>query len=242
MKAVSFAGLGLCLAMNFSSRAADTADQRRQKQIENSGHVRYELYDRMPGDSGYPGLTTFTLSNAKLHWTYQQRTGQRPEGRWIIITPRIDPDLAIDISHRVRLPMTSPPSSPWFENLKRHELDHVAISTDARVSLLIRHLFLHLPPIERPAISGSDASRASINAWIVEELRLRQEAVSDLIRSGYKSLDEASAHGRRTLPDRPGFFAGLYSEKRLVELDFPYLDAVTDLIRTDGYLHPPAPK
>jgi hypothetical protein len=116
-----------------------------------------------------------------------------------------------------------------------HEFDHVAISTDERPKLILRHLILSAATIERDLPPETPVTKELIASLVHEEAEAYKEAVRALIKQNYERLDEVSRHGTRDIPDRHRFFEELYSPQGLERQKFAHLDRIRDLLRSDEY-------
>lgn len=208
-----------------------------QRLIE-AGNVAIEHHDPRTFEAGDGGLARFKVQ-VRHRFRYSYRSTWQSDGRrLVLITPKIR-RTTIVVRHVVTLPYAYDNPEKWQTRLVRHEFDHVAVSTDPRAYLLVKHLLCHLGTLRRTLAAGPDPEASWIDGVINEEIGKRREAVEELIRANYRLLDEVSRHGRRRIPDRRAFFQRLYTRENLAKMAFPYLAEVEDLLKTDKYRNAP---
>ena len=174
----------------------------------------------------YLGLTQkygYSFSKAKKDDVWQVK----------VVAKQVEPTVRIE--HVVRLPSKYKTDTVWNGRLLRHEFDHIAISLDPRPVLLLEHLCRSLPPLKRALEPGEEPSDAVYKRIINEEITLRREAVENLIQANYVLLDQVSTHGKVPIPKRAEFFGKLFTKENLAEQNFPYVDAVLDLLNFPEY-------
>lgn len=179
------------------------------------------------------GKTHFHID---LDWKYDfkyrtKKTKDAVEVTLSVSNLRVD----VDIRHVVRMPKAYYRDDIWQTQLLLHEFDHVAVSGDGRVRMLLDELCGKLPQLRAKLTSGDRPSDAFCRAVINREFARRKDAVIALIGANYVLLDKVSDHGRRVVPDRKQFFTRLYTQRNLEERRFPYLQAVSKLLESDAY-------
>lgn len=137
--------------------------------------------------------------------------------------------------HIVRMPLAYHRVDVWQTQLLLHELDHVAVSGDDRVQMLLEALCSNLPPITTKLMSGTKPSDKFCVAAISQEINRRRNAVIELARANYVLLDKLTEHGQRPVPNRLRFFAGLYTERNLEQNRFPFAKEVATLLESEEY-------
>lgn len=179
------------------------------------------------------GKTDFLLN---LSWLYDYRYKTRVNGGVTEVTVtatnlRLTPRLR----HVIRLPVAFYRDDVWDSQLLGHEFDHVAVSIDPRPRALLVHLCSHLPAA-RVSVEGAEPpSDEQIRAKINHEIRGRQSAIIDLVRTNYGALDKVTTHGRTAMQDRNHFFESLYTRSNLEAASFPYLNEVAAILDSEAY-------
>jgi|WetSurMetagenome_2_1015567.scaffolds.fasta_scaffold91619_2 hypothetical protein len=202
--------------------------------LERATEVTYEFH--APEGNGWGG-TTFYHFDYRYDFNYRYWVVQRPDGAHTRVAVTVVP--SVHVWHVVRLPRGRNDADPVYRRVRRHELDHVAVSFDERPSLLFRHLATHLPELDLPPPART---KAAIEKAIRDTIGACAGAVTTLIQSSYDRLDELTNHGVVGLPDRAAFFESLYTEEGLVRSRFPYLAAVEPLLVTPRYRNAPRPR
>jgi hypothetical protein len=117
------------------------------------------------------------------------------------------------VKHTVYIMSTMQPSDPWQHPLLKHEMDHVAITTDPRLQGLIDGLFskpiefdFEWPHTRRP-------SNQEVSEEIERQTQSRIRDFESFLQIQYDALDELSNHGLEELEDRSRFFGNLYSQE-----------------------------
>jgi hypothetical protein len=190
-----------------------------------AGRVTFKFYDAQKAPRQYRGLATF-----KVTLTYKQRPvvrrGRKGGQTRRLVVPQFL-KLAIHTRHEVLLPNDIATETFWSDTLVRHEFDHVAISSDPRVTRLLQHMLRNLQ-IEIAEQAPSDEKR--LNQLITDEVEKRWQAIHRLLEANYLLLDRVTEYGTRPLPDREAFFQSLFTKTNLDEMKFPYLGEVVDLL------------
>ena len=187
-----------------------------------------------------PEFVKENIGKAHFYMRLTQKYGygfskSKQNDRWQVkVTPKqVEPTLHIE--HVVRLPVKYKSDTVWSGRLLRHEFDHVAISLDPRPALLLEHLCRNLPPLERTLEAGEEPSDAVYKRIINEEIDRRRDAVNALIQANYVLLDQVSKHGLTAIPKRAEFFGKFFTKENLAEQNFPYVDAVIELLGSPAY-------
>lgn len=201
-----------------------------------SGGVSLELYDPSVDESdlkNFHGSATFELFLAA---PYSVDFNWEPDGGWkrVSIATKFQP-IESRITHKIKVPHQANRAEFWNHPLVRHELDHVAISTDPRTLLLFQRTLKTLALLERRIQLRSTPKISGVSAIVNEELRLRREAIYDLIRHQNRKLDDQTQHGAIALLDRDVFFRELYEKPSLDEASFPFLADVLGLLKEKSY-------
>jgi hypothetical protein len=190
-----------------------------------AGRVAFKFYDPQKDPRQHSGLATFKVTLTYKHRPALRRDMKGGRTRRIVVPHFIK--LAVHIRHEVLLPNDIATETFWSDTLVRHEFDHVAISSDPRVTRLLQHMLRNLR-IEIAEQTLADEKR--LNQLITDEVEKRGHAIHGLLEANYLLLDQATEHGTRPLPDREAFFQSLFTKTNLDEMKFPYLGEVVDLL------------
>ncbi len=165
----------------------------------------------------------------------------RQNGRWNVTLDITKLEPKIELTHLIRLPSTFKSPDVWSSRVLRHEFDHIAVSLDPRAMLLLRHLLVHLPEIERTLEPKETPTNDVLNKLVDEEVVKRRQAVVELMKQNNQQLDKLGAHGAELVPNRATFFTQLYTKENLAEMKFPFIEQVLDLLETAEYRQAESP-
>ena len=201
--------------------------------IIDEGNVKFTFYDPAGEPRTHRGYTTFQLD---VHYrsTYQYRWSDRENGRQLLVQPIIG-QIDYRLANEVQLPETLNHDRRWREPLVKHEFDHVAMTLDPRVRLLIEQVCRNTPDIIRELPPGTQVTGALIDRLIHEAVEPRYQSVLELLVANENDFDRATLHGLRDLPDRREYFESLFTEPNLKQQNFPYLNEVKRLLREKSY-------
>jgi hypothetical protein len=205
-----------------------------QKLID-AGNVEFEFCDPRQDRHSHLGHTQFRL-DVHHDGTFEHRWEVNHNKHNLVIAPKIG-NITYRLTNRVRLPnrFASDSDWRWSHFLMKHEFDHVAMSTDPRVRMLIEHLYGGIRRIDRALPLDAKIDERLVLQIIDEEVAPRRSAVIQALLANQKLLDDATDHGTRPLPDREQFFRSLFTAVNLREAGFPYVSEVSDLFQTETY-------
>jgi|GEM_PF-3990019 len=129
----------------------------------------------------------------------------------------------------VLMPTSYQVGDPWATPLARHELDHLRVIAHPRIDALLDRLREDLPVIRL----DSPPDEATAEPAIREQIEARIHAVVKLVGQMGEELDRQTEHGVRPLFEE--WLDQLYSEADLKRFEFPYLEEVRSLVRTQAY-------
>jgi len=238
--------VALVAAIVSASRAAGSGDPRPvpspaamcESTLVRAGEVAWEPYD-VAGRRDLGGTTDFHFDDA-FDYTYAWRVVEDAAGRRLVILPHVR--ASVRLRHTVHLPGGIADTTGWWRRLRRHELDHVTISTDERPRLLFAYLVAQLDSVTVPLAVGAVATPGLIRESIAHAVGERHAPVVALLQANYELLDSLTTHGVVALPDRDAFFRSLYERPRLEALGFRWLDAVAPILESDRYRNAPRPR
>lgn len=117
----------------------------------------------------------------------------------------------VRLEHTICVQSSFNPASPWETKLLRHEFDHVAISTDPRLTKIIRRTLQQrrewVAKFQQTSAPNELDLRKNIRDTVVAEVELLEQ----LIQSQYDLLDKESSQGLSEIEKRDAFFRGLYT-------------------------------
>lgn len=199
----------------------------------DAGNVGFEFYDPVREPRKHHGYTTFQY-NVTYRSSFRYQWADRPNGRQVSIQPKID-QVRCTVANVVQLPETLNHDRRWSNSLVEHEFDHVAMTLDPRVRMLIEHLCEGTPNLAGILPPGTPVTDEVLERMIHEAVESRYQAVHKLLMANQNDLDVQTRHGVADLGDRRGYFGGLFAESNLKEHRFPFLEEVKPLLRTKSY-------
>jgi hypothetical protein len=225
-------------AGNGDLRPGPSPEATCESTLVRAGAVAWELYDTA-GRSDLGGTTDFHFDDA-FDYTYSWRVVGAAAGRRLVILPQVR--ASVRLRHTVRLPGGIADTTRWWRRLRRHELDHVAISTDERPRLLFAYLVAQIDSVTVPLATNTVATPGLIRESIAHAVGERHRPVVALLQANNELLDSLTTHGIVALPDRDAFFRSLYERPRLEAHGFRWLDAVAPILESDRYRNAPRPR
>ncbi len=205
----------------------------------DEGNVTFKFYDPADEPRTHRGYTTF-LFEVHFQSTYQYRWVDLADRRQVLIEPTID-QFTYRLTNEIQLPQDLNHDRRWADPLVKHEFDHVAMTLDPRVRMLIEQVCRDTPKIVRELPPGTQAKASLVDRVIREVVEPRYQSVLGLLIANENDLDRATLHGRRDLPDRREYFGSLFTEPNLRQHGFPYLNEVKQLLRSKSYREVPLP-
>lgn len=231
-----FASTLTLFAVAFPSLAADPAIAEPPAyfaRLIDKGKVTFDFYDPIRQPRTHRGYTTFQY-DVTYRSTFQYQWVDKADGRQVSIQPKIG-QIKCKLVNEVQLPDTLNHDRRWTNSLVKHEFDHVAITVDPRVPMLIEHLCGGTPNIVRAVPKNTPIGDELAERLIHEVVETRYEAVLKLLIANENDLDVQTRHGRWDLPDRRVYFSSLFTEPNLKRQRFPFLDEVKPLLRKKSY-------
>lgn len=231
--------VALALSMFVRGVAADENDNSLPKPPEefsklfDSGIAKLSFYTRRPSQQQYEGETRFNFS-VKYRFQFRSRisrsqTGLIARGSITYSNVSIDQDLVIS------LPYYYQNKGIWDAQLVRHELEHVRISADPRITLLLRRLITSVNRFEIPLSSTRNVSREQVREYVDKRIKRHVAEVTRIVQSNNDLLDRITAHGRIWAERDPNFFLRLYTEGNLKDADFQSIEDLGTLLKSRRY-------
>ncbi len=215
-----------------AGRAAADPPPYFERLIEQ-GNVQFEFYDPRTTQPPHDGIAVFNLHTEHR---YRYRYTVRPEGHAVVVSvvPQFTA-ITTRRDHKLLLPEILDNDRRWGHRLVRHEFDHVAVSTDPRVEMLIDHLLRTIGPVEVVLPAGRPIDEAKLREAVDAEATRRRTTVDALVQYNYTELDRVTRHGTIPIRERARFFRSLYAAENLEQAGFPFAREVTDLLRQRKY-------
>lgn len=116
----------------------------------------------------------------------------------------------LSLQHVIIISANYQPNEPWQDRLMKHEMDHVAITTDPRLQDLVRGLFSRGFTIEVEPNSERGGGTSDFQSQIDQFTSDVIKEMETLLQHQYDELDRFSQDGLAELEDREQFFLSLY--------------------------------
>jgi hypothetical protein len=117
-----------------------------------------------------------------------------------VITVRFT-NVSVKPTHEVWFRRPPRRSDFWQQKLVLHELDHVKISSDARLARRFEQLLQDQNVIETAMAAGTRADSRLVNRLIDQHVKRVFDEVLALVAIRYRELDRVTDHGLRPLPE-----------------------------------------
>ena len=230
--------LTLCIgvAASVGLAAVQTATAEPPEYFERlikEANVTFKFYDPVREPRTHRGYTTFHL-DVRYRSSYSYRWTDRPGVRLLQVEPKIGP-ITYQLTNEVQLPHSLNTDRRWTNSLVKHEFDHVAMTVDPRVRMLIEYLCHRVSGFSHRLPANGQVNDALVERLIAQRVDPRYGAVIDMLLANEKEFDVVTSHGLRELPDRAAYFQSLFTEENLKQFKFPYLSEVRPLLRKKSY-------
>ncbi len=199
----------------------------------DDGNVTFVFYDPIREPRTHRGYATFRL-DVSYRSNYQYKWMDLARGRQVTIKPKIGP-ITYKLVNEVQLPESLNHDRRWANSLVRHEFDHVAMTLDPRVRMLIEDLCEGTPDIIRTLPVGATLADEYLDGLVHEAVGPRYQSVLKVLIANEHDFDVHTRHGVRDLPDRRAYFGDLFTEPNLKQQRFPFLEEVKPLLRKKSY-------
>lgn len=194
------------------------------------GDVKIQFYRQRPVDQQYDGQTRFKIN---IDYRFQIRSQRVQTAQGIAARIRVT-FTKIDVKHdiRIALPSSYAREDVWQTSLMLHELEHVLIDVDPRITALLRKTIATIKIFDVPI---NLANQGNFKRIVAEEIDKKVAEMTALIQKNNDLFDKVTVHGARPEDRDPNFFLRLYMEDNLKEQGFAALKSVKTLIRTERY-------
>ncbi len=175
----------------------------------NRGKVEIEVDDSILASYGKAALTRFQI---KLDYKviYRAPRATTIDGERLLLLDIRYTKRDVSVSHVVIIPTTYNPDAPWNDRLMKHEMDHVAITTDPRLQAMVGSIFSRGFAIEVSANGNSERRNDDYKVRIDDFTQEIIREIETLQQYQYDELDRVSRDGLVELEDRSAFFQSLY--------------------------------
>lgn len=194
------------------------------KRLIDIGEVSFESDDRQLAERKKQGLAKF---NFDYQYRYQFITTSRgfaKDSQNPVLNVSAKIQLTnLKLAHQVFILSTFDQKDPWKSRLLQHEFDHVSISTDPRLKILLK-LCLGAPLKIQIPLETEDPQAQPLNTRIDQEIhRTMKERVKEIERITQAlndQFDKESYDGVGNISERDGFFSEFFTVETLKKLDF----------------------
>lgn len=137
----------------------------------------------------------------------------------------------VKLTHKVLVGSKFKPEQPWKSRLLQHEFDHVSISTDPRLRILLRQvlgapmkfqLAQNPPDTEASGVPSAAPLEKRVDQQISQFMTQRVQEIERITQALNDRFDRESNNGAGRISQREEFFSSYYTAETLIELNFKY--------------------
>lgn len=205
------------------------------KRLIDLGQVRLETDDAQLAARKKQGLTIF-----RFDYRYRYRFLSSDSGKSDPSTFAFSAKILVTeilLAHRIVVGSAFEPESPWKSRLLQHEFDHVSISTDPRLRVLLKQVLGAPMKFELPREAPADQTAATLEQRIESQvatlMKERVQEIERITQAFNDHFDRESNSGARAIHTREEFFRDFFTAESLMKLDFKFpetLDAFSKSI------------
>lgn len=181
-----------------------------------AGNVSIQASDALLLQKDKVGATEFKLQIG-YRYTYTIVEVEEQEGTQLARIRVMYQRPKFRITHVIHVESDFSPPDPWSSRLIKHEMDHLAVSTDPRVRAIVDGVLGATTSYEfrweQSAAPTDKQIREEINRSSVERIA----DIEKIIQLAYDQLDDRSVQGNRNIDSRGEFFQNLYTGRWLQE-------------------------
>lgn len=174
-----------------------------------AGNVSIQVSDALLKQKGKVGATEFKLQ-ITYRYSYTIDTMDEQEGMQLASIQVSYQRPKFRISHTIHVQSDFSPSDPWSNRLMKHEMDHLAVSTDPRLRAIVDGVLGSTTRYEFRWEQSSPPSEKQIREEIHRSSTQRILDIEKMIQLAYDQLDDRSMQGNRKIESRGLFFRSLY--------------------------------
>lgn len=175
----------------------------------NRGKVEIQVDDSILASYGKAALTRFRV-NLDYKVIYRSPRAILVEGDRLLLLDIRYTKRDVSVNHSIIIPTTYSPEAPWQDRLLKHEMDHVAITTDPRLQAMVGSIFSRGFTIDVSSNGNNQRRDDDYKVRIDEFTKEIVQEIESLLQFQYDELDRASRDGLVELEDRSAFFQSLY--------------------------------
>ena len=175
----------------------------------NRGSVQIQANDELLASYGKAALTRFELKlDYKCIYAPPKPASTNRPSVLLLDVRYTKRDL--QVLHSIVIPNDYSPKDPWKDRLMKHEMDHVAITTDPRLQAMVNGVFSRGFRIEIERLSNESLTPTEYQSSIDQFTKKCLTEIESLLQFQYDELDRVSRDGYEDLEDRRAFFQSLY--------------------------------
>ena len=181
-----------------------------------AGNVSIQASDDLLQQKDKVGATEFKLQIG-YRYTYTIESVEEREGTQLARLRVTYQRPKFRITHVIHVESDFSPPDPWSNRLMKHEMDHLAISTDPRIRAIVDGVLGSTASYEFRWEQSTSPSDKQIREEINRASTERISDVEKIIQLAYDQLDDRSMQGNRKIESRGAFFQGLFIARWLQE-------------------------
>lgn len=224
----------LWLLLTTLSWAQDSADERYARWVESAppgikrlieiGEVSFETDDRQLAARKKHGLAKFTFDYQYRYRLIATSLGIHEDTKESVLHVAARIQLTnLKLAHRVFILSTFDQKDPWKSRLLQHEFDHVSISTDPRLKILLKLCLGETLKIQIPTETDKSETRplsTRIDQEIHRTMQQRVQEIERITQALNDQFDKESSDGVRNISERERFFSEFFTVETLKRLEF----------------------
>ncbi len=180
------------------------------QRLLDAGNVSIQASDALLRQKEKFGATEFKLQ-VGYRFSFKIESNTQEDGVHLVRVRVIYQRPTFRISHIIHVESDYNPLDPWSHRLMKHEMDHLAISTDPRVRAIVDGILGGSLVLDLRLEQASAPSDQQIREYLGSRSAERFADIERVIQIAYDQLDEASVQGNRRIDSRGNFFKQLYS-------------------------------
>jgi hypothetical protein len=236
----TFLGTALLLGMTAATSYGQPSSPHRwlseapgeMVRLIDKGQVEIQIDDEKLRQTGKAALTIFRFAldfdyKFRAEWVERNPPSRAWQARitsWIE-QPKVRP------AHTICIGSNFQPTQPWQSSLMKHEMDHVAISTDPRLIKIIQRVLQRRKTWLESFEQSAQPTDAELRQRVEADVRKTVAAFETMIQAQYDLLDRVTLDGRAGFEDRRTFFEGLYNLEGLERSKFAFLEEVRSFVK-----------
>ena len=212
------------------------------KRLIDIGQVTFDTNDPLLADNHKQGLTRFQFEY-QYRYRFNEPASLGPNNRQSQnLTVSVNIQVSeVKLLHQVILKTNYQPEKPWTSRLLQHEFDHVSISTDPRLRILLKKclgapLRFEIPAQPPTDPLAQDPSALPLGKRIARKIQeLMDQRVKELERITQAlndRFDRESAQGAESITARDSFFSDFFTRDQLQKSEFKFPEILDDYAKS----------